>query len=233
MQMSQLPLISRQQMWNFSLIMMTVATLDELADRVEVSRLIDMSALKPLPEGTHSLEGQRHLQARFVRTWRPKILQGESKQLRRSRLVAKEFAWLDPGREHLYAPATSSSTSRLIPAWFMHHRYPLVKKEDEWDLMAVDISDAYLTRKQDKPTVVTLDVAGRKQSYSLNRCIPGQRDGAAVWFREFTEYLAETLSTEACVENPSMFRIDTPHGSVVFLMRVDDMFFCWKTFSVG
>ena len=33
-----------------------LATLDELADRVEVSRLIDMSALKPLPEGTHSLD---------------------------------------------------------------------------------------------------------------------------------------------------------------------------------
>ena len=32
-----------------------LATLDELADRVEVLRLIDMSALKPLPEGTHSL----------------------------------------------------------------------------------------------------------------------------------------------------------------------------------
>ena len=53
-----------------------------------------------------------------------------------------------------------------------------------------------------------------------------------MWFREFTEYLAETLSTEACVENPSMFRIDTPHGSVVFLTHVDDMLFAGRPLAL-
>ena len=100
---------------------------DNLADRVEISRLVDMGALEPLALGVHSLPDHRHLGARFVRTWRPKMVGNELKQLRRSRIVAKEFAWLDPDREHLFAPASSSTVSRIIPALFVHSRTPLVK----------------------------------------------------------------------------------------------------------
>lgn len=66
------------------------------------------------------------------------MLDSELKQLRRSRIAAKEFAWLDPGREHLSAPASPSSASRIIPALFVHNRTPLVKQQDQYHLMSMD-----------------------------------------------------------------------------------------------
>ena len=198
---------------------------DNLADRVEISRLVDMGALEPLAPGVHSLPDHRHLGARFVRTWRPKMVGNELKQLRRSRIVAKEFAWLDPDREHLFAPASSSTVSRIIPALFVHNRTPLVKHQEQFHLMSMDVRDAYLTCAQKHKTVVTLEVDSEKRSFALHRCIPGQRDGSSNWWTEFTEYITACAPVESCVENPSLFNVVYADGFASFLMHVDDFLF--------
>ena len=66
--------------------------LDALADRVELDRLEKLAALQ---EPNTVPEDSRVLSTRFVRTWREKHdSKGNPIWLRRSRFVAREFAWL-------------------------------------------------------------------------------------------------------------------------------------------
>ena len=73
--------------------------LDLLADAVEIERLKSMKVL--LPVETYDCKGQtpKRLTTRMVRTWRGKHIQGQPVWLRRSRYVAREFAWLSPDRQ--------------------------------------------------------------------------------------------------------------------------------------
>ena len=90
--------------------------LDSIADQVEVERLSGLQVLQEdnLPHDAKSLS------TRFVRTWREKKdKQGNTIWLRRSRLVAREYTWLQPDREALFSPATSNIASRILPICFL------------------------------------------------------------------------------------------------------------------
>ena len=79
----------------------TLMALDALAERVEVARLASKGVLRKVTDtGEQDALRQTHrsLNARFVHTWRQKVVNHQSKWLRRARLVAKEFAHLDPDR---------------------------------------------------------------------------------------------------------------------------------------
>ena len=71
--------------------------LDALADQLELKRLERLCVLQdPSTVSANS----KVLSTRFVRTWREKHnSKGEPIWLRRSRFVAREFAWLEPERE--------------------------------------------------------------------------------------------------------------------------------------
>ena len=72
------------------------------------------------------------LGTRFVRTWREKH-DGKCNPiwLRRSRVVAREFAWLEPERESLFSPASGSIISRILPTIWKR-------------VASLDIRDAFL-----------------------------------------------------------------------------------------
>ena len=93
--------------------------LDLLADEVEIGRLKAMGVL--LSAESFDTMGQvpKKLTTRMVRTWRDKYIDGEHVWLRRSRYVAREYAWLSPERQDLFAPASSVLTVRLLPCLFM------------------------------------------------------------------------------------------------------------------
>ena len=78
--------------------------LDALADSMEVKRLVKMHVLEAVEQAG---ESPKKLSTRFVRTWREKHdKDGKPIWLRRSRLVAREFAWLQPDRDALFSPAS-------------------------------------------------------------------------------------------------------------------------------
>ena len=68
--------------------------LDDIADRVEIQRLCDMGVLLPASEASESSVARKNLSTRFVRTWREKMIDNKHCWLHRSRLVAREYAWL-------------------------------------------------------------------------------------------------------------------------------------------
>ena len=107
--------------------------LDNVAVEYEVNRLHGINVLEEVPG---PLPEHRKLSMRFVTTWRPKVLRAMC-WLRRARLVAREFAFLDPRRENLYSPASNALQSCVIPSVFMNNRHR------GWVMCALDVTDAY------------------------------------------------------------------------------------------
>jgi len=91
--------------------------LDSISDRIEMIRLKGLGVL-----GDPSvLDGVAYktLSTRFARTWRCKNVDGMACWLRRSRFVAREFAWLNEATENLFSPASSAIGYRIIPTMFL------------------------------------------------------------------------------------------------------------------
>ena len=78
--------------------------IDELADKHEIARLEKKGVL--LPEIECDANAPNQMSTKFVRTRRAKQrLSGEKVWYRRSRFVAREFAWLNPDRGGLFSPS--------------------------------------------------------------------------------------------------------------------------------
>jgi len=115
--------------------------LDALADQLELQRLERLQVLQG-PDAVPPTS--KVLSTRFVRTWREKhSSKGEAIWLRRSRFVAREFAWLEPERESLFSPASGSIISRVLPTVFLERR-----EKENMVMASLDVRDAFLTVKQ-------------------------------------------------------------------------------------
>ena len=182
--------------------------LDHVADQYELARLEKMGVLAKVD---YKLDEHRSLTTKSVRTWRPKVLGSERVWLYRSRLVAREYAHLDPYRQGLFAPTTASIMTRVVPALFMQRR------QEQWTMMSLDVSDAFLMCEQQHPTVTRINDTWHK----LHRMVPGQRDGSVTWYTTFTSALQEGVGAELLIEQPSLFRL--PELSGVGNIHVDDM----------
>ena len=126
-----------------------LAEIDNLAELVEVMRLKSLGVLLP-PEQVGS-DNPKMLSTKFVITWRDKTIDGKRCWLRRARKVAREFNWLSE-REDLFSPASSSVTSKLLPALYLHlkDQNPNIR----YTMASADITDAFLTVPQKQPTLV-------------------------------------------------------------------------------
>ena len=122
--------------------------LDSLADAVEIARLKTLGVLHDGAGGEFACAVSddnveyKMLSAKFVRAWRDKQdKNGQKSWLRRSRFVAREFAWLSPERQDLFSPASSVS-SKLLPVLYLKHR------ANGFVMMSIDFKDAFLTVDQ-------------------------------------------------------------------------------------
>ena len=190
--------------------------LDQIADKVELSRLAAMGVL--LDSSNVDCSDHVELSTRFVRTWRSKRDEttGVQYYLRRSRVVAREFSWLSPDRADLYSPASSNVTTRLVPLMF------LANADKDWAMMSLDVSDAFLTVNQERPTVVTaVDAAGVQHRFILGKVLPGQRDGSLLWHRDLAGFLKTEFGITPFGPYPSLLRND----KCLVIIHVDDMLF--------
>ena len=192
--------------------------LDPLADQLELQRLQKLHMLQS-PESVPS--NFKVLNTRIVRTWREKHDdKGNPIWLRRSRVVAREFAWLEPERESLFSPASGSIISRILPTI--------------WKCVAsLDVRDAFLTVKQECPTLVhTTDAGGNVRSFALGRVLPGQRDGSWLWYKAITNYLKTTLDLEDHAPYPCVLK--SKDNRCIVMIHVDDLLVAGrKSFVLG
>ena len=120
-----------------------LARIDAVAMQFEVDRLLGIPALEQV---THMLPDHKRLTTRFVTTWRCKTIAGQAYWLRRARLVARDFAFLCPGRTDLFSPASNALQSKIVPAVFIDNYHK------GWQLVSLDVTDAYLNCPQGEPT---------------------------------------------------------------------------------
>eukprot|EP00435_Cladocopium_sp_Y103_P033021 s4108_g8.t1 len=181
--------------------------LDAIADIVEVQRLFGLEVLQEdnLPYETKSLS------TRFVPS-------GNPIWLRRSRLVAREYTWLQPDRESLFSPATSNIASRILPVCFLS-----LREHQDAVMVSINVKDAFLTVKQEVPTHVSCtDAAGSTVSYSLGRVLPGQRDGSLLWYKDLAKFVRECcLEMTEFKSHPSILK--SKSGDCFLMIHVDDL----------
>ena len=176
----------------------------------EIKRLVDMGVLVNA-EGA-DLETAEKLSTRFVMDWRWRDNQWQ----RRARLVARDYAWINPNRTDTFAPAGGQSLLRLIPC---------IAQLKGWKLATLDVKDAYLMCPQKKNIRVTVDkeVAEALQiprDWLLGRVLPGQREGASEWFQHLKGTL-QGAGLKQCAEAPTVWSNDT--HTIALLIHVDDL----------
>ena len=189
--------------------------LDSLADALEIERL---TAMNVLTSSADMPSDSKVLSTRFVRTWREKLNSaGEQIWLRRSRFVAREYAWMEGERSDLFSPASSSIVARLLPTMYLEMR-----EHCSCVMASIDIKDAFLTVVQEVPTVVHCQLAdGSQTSFGLGRVLPGQRDGSLMWHKDITKLLREELGMTPHVPYPCMLKNED--NSCFVLIHVDDI----------
>ena len=197
--------------------------LDAISDEYEVQRLIRKGVLRQSNVKGQSREPDvKRLSTKFVRTWRSKTKDGVPMVLRRSRLCAREYRWLEMDREDIFAPATNAAVTRLLPWLFASKRKV---SEGEYGMLVLDVKDAYLTVPQGERVIASMpsDYASEFE-YEFDRCIPGQRDGAIKWHLHFLSFVRKHLKVTVCPACPALWIVEDSK----LLIHVDDMFIVGK-----
>ena len=176
----------------------------------EINRLLEMGVLRSAVGA--DLSQVEKLSTRFVMDWRWR--DGEWK--RRARLVARDYAWINPNRTDTFAPAGGQSLLRLVPC---------IAQLNGWSLATLDVKDAYLMCPQKKNVKVTVekavaDALGIPQEWILGRVLPGQREGAAEWFQNLKGTLKEA-GLDQCPEAPTVW--GNADKTLALLIHVDDL----------
>ena len=141
------------------------------------------------------------------------MFQFEKVWLRRARLVAREYAHLDPYRQGLFAPTTANIMTRVIPAVFLQ------QKANGWTMLSLDVSDAFLTVAQLEPTITKINGSW----FKLHKMVPGQRAGSSRWFEAFTEHIKQGAQAELLLEQPAPALFRLPNRSGGGMVHVDDL----------
>eukprot|EP00435_Cladocopium_sp_Y103_P051533 s2110_g16.t1 len=132
---------------------------DKLADEIEINRLLEMKVLVASADYAGEVKG--HLTTKFVKDWRKKLyvsFDGQSRErwMRRSRLVAREYA--NTKRDDTFSPATGARTSNLLPVYFLDLKAQSEGCDECYKplVASLDIKDAFLQVSQEQPIEASL-----------------------------------------------------------------------------
>ena len=185
---------------------------DDLADKVEINRLLKMGVLVLANEFQCEITGK--LTTKFVRDWRLKDYDDGSgkcnkRWMRRSRYVAREFA--NTKRTDTFSPATGAHTSNLLQLKY------LAMKQSAKDM---DVSYQPVLGCLDVKEPILVQLQG--ESYVIRQNLPGQRLGAKQWYLHLSKFLNAQMDFTFCAEQPCIARNDF----ATLIIQVDDVLYC-------
>ena len=100
----------------------------------------------------------------------------------RSRWVAKEFI-TNKDRDEFYAPTAPYAMFKAMMVWLSEHRpLPEILLDDQWGVLAIDVTQAYLNAPATRTVYVQLPPELDKNNVycaKLERTLYGCRDGAS------------------------------------------------------
>eukprot|EP00435_Cladocopium_sp_Y103_P011449 s72_g3.t1 len=214
---------------------------DDLADEVEIMRVCGMGVLQRASAFKGIAEDGHKLTAKFVRDWRVKAFDGGGavetdakpvmKWLRRSRLVAREYAFLEK-RQDVYAPASPTHVLNLLPLMWLQRQADMDEVSggataEAQMLATLDVKDAFLEVPQ--PTAFRVTLAG--EVFVVLRNLPGQRFGAKAWYWFIRGVFEDNLNYEWCTIHPCLARCKDSaivvHVDVLYVGNQSH----WKTFK--
>lgn len=204
--------------------------IDDLADEVELQRLLKMEVITMALEKDSGIK--RMLTTKMVRDWRlkdyvePSDGSSSKKWLRRSRLVAREYATTK--RDYVFSPASSSHLLRLLPVIYLMRVGEIVEsqqgKQDDVMIGSMDIKDAFLQVKQEEPLRIVVETG----EFIVHKNLPGQRLGAKAWFDHISNFLKEKGDFKSCDLNPCLLRNDL----AMLLIHVDDIMITGSSYYI-
>ena len=175
---------------------------------------------------------KRVLTTKMVRDWRLKDFSDSSggpstkKWLRRSRLVAREYAITK--RDDVFSPASSSHLLRLLPVIYLMRLGEIEEsqqgKAEDVVIGSMDIKDAFLQVDQEEPLRVRVEAG----EFIVHKNLPGQRLGAKAWFDHISNFLKEKGNFESCDLNPCLLRNEL----AMLLIHVDDIMIAGSTYYI-
>lgn len=179
---------------------------EEVADMIEIKRLLDMGVLVRAEDGGPISGGCTKLTTKFVRDWRLKDYTDQDgktykRWMRRSRYVAREFA--REKRLDTFSPATGAHVANLLQLAYLHASSCALESQGadyKVALGTMDVKDAFLMVKQESPIQVKL----QGQHYIIERNLPGQRLGAKAWYLHLRKFLSDSMQFTWCVEQPCL-----------------------------
>ena len=99
---------------------------------------------------------------------------------RRSRLVGRDYKFMNPEMENLFSPTSNAIGTKLWAA--------LVQSSGgKLELWSVDVKDAYLMVPEEEK--VYMEYNGN--FYVLGRCLPGQRVCSKAWYEHLGQIVTE------------------------------------------
>eukprot|EP00435_Cladocopium_sp_Y103_P042173 s3100_g11.t1 len=200
------------------------AWVDALADQVEVVRLKLMGVM--IQEELYNGDPvTSKLTTKNVHDWRLKPFGTEKWWLRRSRLVAREFVFMER-RTDTFSRATSTHVMNVLPMIFLgkpaeQEARDGVAKPDDTTLDTVDRKDAF--SMVDQPTPLRVQLPGG--SYIVLKTLPGQHLGAKCRYWHFRSFLIEELNKERCNEQPCPCK----NSECAFMVHVYGVMLCAST----
>ena len=204
--------------------------IDDLADEVELQRLLKMGVITMAVEKDSGIK--RMLTTKMVRDWRlkdyvePSDGSSSKKWLRRSRLVAREYATTK--RDDVFSPASSSHLLRLLLVIYLMRVGETVEaqqgKEDDVMIGSMDIKDAFLQVEQEEP----LRIAVETGEFIVRKNLPGQRLGPKAWFDHISNFLKKKGEFKSCDLNPCLLRNDL----AMLLIHVDDIMIAGSSYYI-
>ena len=155
-------------------------------------------------QGEHEREGKVRLQCKHVLDWRFR-----NGWVRRARLVAKEYRFLEPSLTDLYSPASVSSSHKLLAC--------LTAGNSSLEMLSLDITDAYLQVRQRRPTYIQTTL-GTSSSFTTYR-VSAQGLKIGSLFTHLLEIL-KNKNLKSFDGNPALFGMEQ---NLALNSHVDDL----------
>ena len=181
--------------------------------RVELQKLADFGVYEVVPVE------QSYGKKRITTRWEEKLKFDQDHNLIcRSRFVGREFKWADPYREDLFAPSTSSSTSRIID---------VITVKRGWKTAIGDATTAFFHADEeeecyvDPPKDWLADQENQQVMWRLRKQLPGRRKAPQAWIDFIADTLVGKRSYVRCTEMPCFFR--NPDTEVCLEVHMDDI----------
>ena len=179
----------------------------------ELASLDKYQVFVPVPKA--ETKGKKYITTRWEEV--PKFKDGQ--WIVRSRFVAREFRWKDPGRDDLFGVTTSANTGRILDV--------LLAKGPGYTAVTGDVTCAFFHAEEEEevyvdPPTEWKDANGHEWAWKLEKQLYGRRPAPRKFSDKVASVMCQELKMLRCQEVPHLYF--HPIKKVAVEVHVDDFY---------